>query len=820
MPTGAVCDLRDALFVNAVLVLPNGSTMYAKDISADNVTNAIYVRLLADRELTTEGNYSILFNVKLVDGVMYSTVAVNFANVTTNADAGYKEIVLSSNLEVTDYPHNVQRTGASPKVSPRQTWLVYNDEAKAYEDTGIPAEVNFGDYYTKEETDDKIIKLESEVFNPYDYNNSSVNPSEYLGTIGELLIVAPIDSSPYVVAKHYNGSIFVRTLLANGAVDTTAWQSRLALSNDVENGVVYPLLCTTPSESLGVNIGDIVAYVVFKNVEKFKTIQDGKGGATLYPYKVKDITYSPIIASTFTKVGNERLADSSVTAKKIADNSVTAEKIADNSVTSDALIDKSVLPEKTNFLIKGKNLYDSESENVMPGYVQTGSEPRVSPNYTLSDYISVEQGKDYIVSVKGKGRYSARFVAFFDADKKYLKYADNLALITPEQDGYVRLSLDGSLYQDFQMEEGSEPTSFEKFGYKMFDKYIPPQVGKQESQVTNLESFVGASGLRKSYGNFINSQSIELNDFPKDNKFGDVLCIRANIEVFNSISIGKQIGVESSYNAWLIIDNTNIYLYKGTNVNVPRETIAHNLTLTEFVYIELKTNKDGSCSVNINTLGGAYSGVVNNFGGNIYGFWNILSNNTTLNELKLSISNVCFRNPFWIFGASYESILTSARWLYYLPDFGVDLDKLFINGYSGRASDLCYADFLRALKFAKPKYVYWTMWGNGTAASLDTYIGDMLELSKEYGFELIIIDRPNSPTQDSVYETKNEVIAKYINLGVRYVNTKEALSNNPNSPDGWYPNYLSSDGSHPTELGARALAHQVVLDIPEIVQYR
>lgn len=163
MPTGVVCDLRDALFVNAVLVLPNGSTMYAKDISADNVTNAIYVRLLADRELTTEGNYSILFNVKLVDGVMYSTVAVNFANVTTNADAGYKEIVLSSNLEVTDNPHNVQRTGASPKVSPRQTWLVYNDEAKAYEDTGIPAEVNFSDYYTKEETDEKVARLESEI---------------------------------------------------------------------------------------------------------------------------------------------------------------------------------------------------------------------------------------------------------------------------------------------------------------------------------------------------------------------------------------------------------------------------------------------------------------------------------------------------------------------------------------------------------------------------------------------------------------------------------------------------------------------------------
>ena len=138
-PAGAVCDLRDALYVNAVLTLPNGSTMYAQDIAVDRVTNAIYVRLLADRELTAEGNYRILFNVKLADGVMYSTVAVNFANVTTDADAEYKELSLSFSLEVTDYPQNVERTGASPKVSTRQTWLVYNDEAKAYEDTGIPA---------------------------------------------------------------------------------------------------------------------------------------------------------------------------------------------------------------------------------------------------------------------------------------------------------------------------------------------------------------------------------------------------------------------------------------------------------------------------------------------------------------------------------------------------------------------------------------------------------------------------------------------------------------------------------------------------------
>lgn len=204
-PAGAVCDLRDALYVNAVLTLPNGSTMYAQDIAVDRVTNAIYVRLLADRELTAEGNYRILFNVKLADGVMYSTVAVNFADVTTDANAGYKELSLSFSLEVTDYPQNVERTGASPKVSPRQTWLVYNDEAKAYEDTGIPAEVNLSDYYTKEETDAKVaevtntllLKLGSET------NEGLLNveyiPRTYVDiTNGELVEYAGYKSTDYI----------------------------------------------------------------------------------------------------------------------------------------------------------------------------------------------------------------------------------------------------------------------------------------------------------------------------------------------------------------------------------------------------------------------------------------------------------------------------------------------------------------------------------------------------------------------------------------------------------------------------------------------
>ena len=137
--SGEVCDLRKARYKGALLVLPNGSTIPCADVSVDDVTNAMYVRLLGDRELTTVGKYGILFNVKMANGVMYSSPVVMFGEVQEDAEVQYKELNISIAVTVTYLPANVAYTGASPKISPNGTWLVYNDEINAYEDTGEPA---------------------------------------------------------------------------------------------------------------------------------------------------------------------------------------------------------------------------------------------------------------------------------------------------------------------------------------------------------------------------------------------------------------------------------------------------------------------------------------------------------------------------------------------------------------------------------------------------------------------------------------------------------------------------------------------------------
>ena len=51
-------------------------------------------------------------------------------------------------------------------------------------------------------------------------------------------------------------------------------------------------------------------------------------------------------------------------------------------------------------------------------------------------------------------------------------------------------------------------------------------------------------------------------------------------------------------------------------------------------------------------------------------------------------------------------------------------------------------------------------------------------------------------------------------FGIEY----KAVTGNELTHD-WYEGYLSSDGVHPTALGAKAEAMRILCDIPEITQY-
>jgi hypothetical protein len=77
--------------------------------------------------------------------------------------------------------------------------------------------------------------------------------------------------------------------------DYTEWRSATNISTS-KNNTVYPLLATVAGTD--VNIGDIVGYVVFKDIEKFKSITDDTGfGRIIDKKQATDIMFNPIIAS-------------------------------------------------------------------------------------------------------------------------------------------------------------------------------------------------------------------------------------------------------------------------------------------------------------------------------------------------------------------------------------------------------------------------------------------------------------------------------------------------------------------------------------------
>lgn len=340
---------------------------------------------------------------------------------------------------------------------------------------------------------------------------------------------------------------------------------------------------------------------------------------------------------------------------------------------------------------------------------------------------------------------------------------------------------------------------------------------KEQLKIYNVPinwSFKSLSYIPKNVkinGSIMNGDSLIINEY--DNLINDKQIIfKAFITSFDNIRIGfyTDNNVLQNY----IDVNTTSLIVKNSGSNDLVYT--HNLNISNDLTIFVEVIKQ-KLRISIISQGQKYE--VSNIdlvytGGSSLQV-RAISTNTVSTNASIEVNYNACKSNLWYFGDSYLSYTNPARWLYYLDNNLYGKNTLFnaIAGGTSYGAKLCYNSLI---KFGNPKYVVIATGMNDGTDTNNTPSKEWINNIQNFIDNIIanngtpiLCTIPSIPTVN--HEGKNEWIR---NSRYRYIDFAKAVG--ANSSGVWYNGMLSSDGVHPSELGAKALYSQVLLDLPEI----
>lgn len=142
--------------------------------------------------------------------------------------------------------------------------------------------------------------------------------------------------------------------------------------------------------------------------------------------------------------------------------------IKNDTIVTGALAPQAVIPEKTNFLNVGKNLFNKAT--ITTGFYLTSAGVAVAlANHRYSDFIPVTAGVQYYGSATGYAT-AIRMYCFYDANFAVLAGGSNVTSSTftaPTNAAYVRVTLENTYENTFQLEVGAAPTAYEVYAYRL-----------------------------------------------------------------------------------------------------------------------------------------------------------------------------------------------------------------------------------------------------------------------------------------------------------------------------------------------------------------
>lgn len=298
---------------------------------------------------------------------------------------------------------------------------------------------------------------------------------------------------------------------------------------------------------------------------------------------------------------------------------------------------------------------------------------------------------------------------------------------------------------------------------------------------------------------------LESNSIKKDK----ILTFSANIQSLGSVEFrhGKGIFGASS----IVFDSEKISCYNYTTELVQTCSFAHGLTISGETSLVVAVGVDSTVSFCLASNGKTFAQQGIWWIGTIGGM-EMESIHTTMENLTLRWDCVNYADRVWLFGDSYFTYY-EARWPYYLaPQY----DNFLLCGFPGAMSAEMYPDFRQALTHGTPKIAVWCLGMNDpdTDGSIDdawkTCADQFVADCEANGIVPVLATVPNVP--DRLHTYKNEYVR---NSGCRYIDFASAVGGNEEGSN-WQEGMLSADRVHPAVAGAKALAEQVLLDLPEI----
>lgn len=512
----------------------------------------------------------------------------------------------------------------------------------------------------------------------------------------------------------------------------------------------------------------------------------------------------------YVPYGTYILKDQIIGTESIKDNSVTNSKLAFQSVGTDNLQGFSVTAEKTQFF--DFNFYNPTDDDFVAGcFLGSNGSLKTSENYAVTGFIPLTEdiGK-LICSSNGKQIGGGSYICLYDSSKKLVtsfNTATEKGIATWEENvAFVRFSIPNYKTAETMINIGEEIRPYMEPGKSIFrDEYLPQNIKSVHS--LQLNSILGQEAGIVSSIELSGEQAITLTDYPYHVKKGLCMSFYADVTTFDTIYMGK--GFEKYRGDWLKIDNTNIVYQHYESETKDRATVAHGLSISSFIKVFMHGDNAGVLHVTLMTLGGIFETTFDAWAyeANYDAF--VKSSGSQFSNVKLGATNKDFRKPLWLFGDSYFGVGAN-RVIGNLKEFG--FFDFLVDGLAGQSPSGAYADLLRCLNFGTPKYLIWCLGMNGSYDDYTTTFTKLKALCEERNITLVLTLIPTVPERDK------EELASYIkSTGLRYIDWYKAVG--ANSSGVWHEGYLATDNVHPTELGAKAISMQFLIDFPEIMQY-